>query len=133
MTAGLVVVVAVGLTLGGEGTQAAPRLPHFTIWMYNVKVGTKGALTYDGRYHPPSNPANASDGDVRNEHFVGSFSVDTRFDGIMFAAGKAPGVRNTLGARRRSPSRSAGRCTTSTGVSICATHSARSPSRGTAP
>jgi hypothetical protein len=96
--AGLVaVLVAISLTLSGAASTAAPKIPHFTLWVYAMKVGTKGALTYDGHYYPPSNPADASYGDVRDEHFVGSFSVDTTMRNLVFAKGHARGVRNSLG------------------------------------
>jgi len=102
VTAGLVaVLVAISLTLGGEASNASPQIPHYTIWIYKMTVGTKGALTYDGHYYPPSNPSDAGHGDVRDEHFVGSFSVDTTFRNLIFAKGHAPGVRNSLGDTER--------------------------------
>jgi hypothetical protein len=80
-------LVAISLTLGGEASNASPQIPHYTIWIYKMTVGTKGALTYDGHYYPPSNPSDAGYGDVRDEHFVGSFSVDTTFRNLIFARG----------------------------------------------
>ncbi len=101
MIAGLVAVfVAISLTLGGEGTNAAPRIPHFTMWIYKVTIGVKGGATLDGKY-PPARPADASRNSVLEEHWKGSFFVDTTFPSMTFAVGQVPGNRNSFGDTQR--------------------------------
>jgi hypothetical protein len=92
--------IGVGLAAAGSllvlvpAAQAKPRIPHYTAYTYKAKLSIKGGAHQDQSIAPD---ANTPQGEVVNEHVVGSYSIDAHFQDVFFVVRgklKAPHVTN---------------------------------------
>lgn len=87
--------LALGVPVAGVPAQAAAASRSTTIYLYDLKVGMKGGAKLDGSY--PEAIASGRTGEVVDEHFQASYSVDGRFRLLSFPTAKVPGLPSTLG------------------------------------